>query len=132
MKVKLDFISNSSSTSFVYISDVELTEEAFLEAAGVDKKSPVADLFSDMYYEINGSIKHGEKLESKEEVDNISGRHEFTPEVLEKMKAAIAAGQTVVTSSLSSDGALAESALCMEIFEVESEAFYINAYSNYW
>ena len=49
MKIKLDFVSNSSSTSFVYISDEELSEEAFLEAAGVDREGPVGDLFCEMH-----------------------------------------------------------------------------------
>jgi len=33
---------------------------------------------------------------------------------------------------LSSEECLAESVLCMEIFEIESERFFLNAYDNYW
>jgi len=132
MKIKLDFISNSSSTSFVYISDKELTKEAFLKAAGVDEGSPVADLFSDMYFEISGELKYGVKLKTTGELEELRDNGSFTPEVLDKMRDAIEAGQTVKTGSLDSDGSLAESALCMEIFEVESDDFYINAYNNYW
>jgi hypothetical protein len=58
MKIKLDFVSNSSSTSFVYISDEELSEEAFLEAAGVDGDGPVGDLFRQMHSEICTAIRH--------------------------------------------------------------------------
>jgi hypothetical protein len=133
MKVKLDFISNSSSTSFVYISNEELSEEAFLEAAGVDGSSPVADLFRQMYFEISNSIQdYGKKVLTKEAADSLAGTHEFTPEVVEKMKSAIEQGKNVVTSKLSSDGSIAESFLCTTMFEIESERFYINAYNNYW
>lgn len=133
MKVKLDFISNSSSTSFVYISNEELSEDAFLEAAGVDRDSPVADLFRQMFFEISNSIQdYGKKVLTKEAADNLAGTHEFTPEVIEKMKSAIEQGKNVVTSTLSSDGSIAESFLCMTMFEIESERFYINAYNNYW
>ncbi|UXX83022.1 hypothetical protein [Roseovarius pelagicus] len=132
MKIKLDFVSNSSSTSFVYISDVELTEEAFLEAAGVERDGPVGDLFVQMHGEVKYALQRGATVTSKEAAERLSGTHEFTPEVIQRMKDAIDQGKRVSTGSLSSDGPLAESLLCMAMFEVESEAFYINAYNNYW
>lgn len=132
MKIKLDFVSNSSSTSFVYISELELTEEAFLEAAGVERDGPVGDLFVQMHGEISFALQRGATVTSKEAADQLSGTHEFTPEVIQRMKDAIDQGKRVSTGSLDSDGPLAESLLCMAMFEVESEAFYINAYNNYW
>jgi len=133
MKVKLDFVSNSSSTSFVYISDEELSEEAFLEAAGVDGDGPVGELFRQMHLEIINSIRyHGKQVMTKEAADSLAGTHEFTPEVIEKMKNAIEQGKNVVTSKLKSEAPLAESLLCMAMFEIESDDFYINAYNNYW
>lgn len=132
MKIKLDFVSNSSSTSFVYISDVELTEDAFLEAAGVDRKGPVGDLFSQMHGEIAYAIQRGAIVGSKEAADQLAGTHEYTPEVIQKMKDAVGEGKNVLTGTLSSDGPLAESLLCMAMFEIDSDKFYINAYNNYW
>lgn len=133
MKVKLDFVSNSSSTSFVYISDEELSEEVFLKAAGVDGNGPVGNLFRQMYSEISASIRrYGKYVTTKEAADSLAGTHEFTPEVVEKMKDAIKQGKNVVTSKLSSDGPLAESLLCMAMFEIKSDHFYINAYNDYW
>lgn len=133
MKIKFDFVTNSSSTSFVYISDEELSEEVFLEAVGVDGDGPVGDLFSQMHSEISTALRHhGKQITTKEAADRLAGSHEFTPEVVEKMKDAIEQGKNVVTSTLSSDGPLAESLLCMAMFEIESDRFYINAYNNYW
>ncbi len=133
MKVKFDFISNSSSTSFVYISNEDLSEEAFLEAAGVDKDGPVGDLFRQMHSEISNALWHsGKQVATKEAADSLAGTHKFTQEVVEKMKDAIEQGKKVVTSELSSDGSLAESIMCTTIFEIESDQFYINAYNNTW
>lgn len=133
MKIKLDFVSNSSSTSFVYISDTELSEEAFLEAAGVDGDGPVGDLFRQMHAEISTAIRYrGTEITTREAAESLVGSYEFTPEVVEKMKDAIQQGKKVVTSTLSSDGPLAESLLCMAMFEIDSDRFYINAYNNYW
>lgn len=133
MKIKFDFVSNSSSTSFVYISDEELSEEAFFKAVGVDNNGPVGDLFRQMYREINDAIcRSGDLVTTKAAADRLVEAHSFTPEVIEKIKEAIEQGKKVVTSTLSSDGSLAESFLCMAIFEIESEDFYINAYDNCW
>lgn len=132
MKVKFDFVSNSSSTSFVYISDEELTEQSFLESAGVNENSPVADLFRNMYSELSDSIQGGTRITTLEQADLLSGGYDFTPDVIDKMKLAIEQGKNVVTASLSSDGEFAESLLCMSIFEINSDKFYINAYNNYW
>ncbi len=97
MKIKLDFISNSSSTSFVYISDTELTLEKFLESVGVAKDSPVGDLFCDMYDELNNAIKnYGTAIKTIEEANALLGSYEFTPEVINKMKDGILSGKVLL------------------------------------
>ncbi len=86
-----------------------------------------------MHSEISTAIQHyGKQIMTKEAADSFTGEHEFTPDVVEKMKDAIEQGKRVVTATLSSDGPLAESLLCMAMFEIESDSFYINAYNNYW
>lgn len=133
MKVKFDFVTNSSSTSFVYISDEEFSEEVFFEAVGVDRDGPVGDLFHQMYSEISNAIRHhGEQVRTIKDADDLTGRHEFTPDVIKRMKVAIEQGKSVITSKLSSDGPFAESLMCTAIFEIESDHFYINAYDNIW
>lgn len=132
MKIKLDFVSNSSSTSFVYISDIDLTEDIFLEAAGVERDGPVGDLFAQMHGELTSALRNGASVTTKDATDNLAGTHEYTPNVIQKMKEAIDQGKNVVTGALDSDGPLAESLLCMALFEIESDKFYINAYNNYW
>ena len=132
MKLKLDFVSNSSSTSFVYISDHELTEEAFLKAAGVDPSGPVSDLFVQMHRELINGLRNGTSVETKGQAEALAGTHEFTPDVIQKMIDAVDEGKLVLTGSLSSEAEFAEALLCVEMFEVDSDDFYINAFNNYW
>nr|WP_321482062.1 hypothetical protein [uncultured Cohaesibacter sp.] len=132
MKLKLDFISNSSSTSFVYISDRELTEEAFIKAAGVDPDGPVGSLFVQMHRELVDGLRYGRPVKTEDQAESLAGTHEFTPDVVQKMKDAVNQGRLVLTGSLSSEEALAEILLCTEMFEVNSDEFYINAFNNYW
>ncbi|WP_374393780.1 hypothetical protein [Tabrizicola sp.] len=132
MKIKMDFVSNSSSTSFVYIARDMLSRDDFLAAAGVGPDSPVAPLFETMFAELKAQIDRGTVLTQVEDVDTLENRQHFTPAVLDRMKQGIAGGETVTVGHFSSDNNLAEMTLCTEIFEIESERFFINAYDNYW
>jgi len=132
MKVKMDFVSNSSSTSFVYIARDMLSKQDFMAAVGVSANSPVASLFEDMFHELKERIERGETLTSVEDIDSLKSQERFTSEVIDRMKKALEQGQTVTIGSFSSENNLAEMTLCTEIFEIESERFFINAYENYW
>lgn len=128
----MDFVSNSSSTSFVYIARDMLSRDDFLTAAGVDPNSPVAPLFESMFAELKSQIDRGTVLTRVEELDTLENRQQYTPEVLDRMKQGIADGETVTVGHFSSENNLAEMTLCTEIFEIKSEGFFINAYDNYW
>lgn len=132
MKIKMDFVSNSSSTSFVYIARDMLSRDDFLAAAGVGPDSPVAPLFDSMFAELKTQIDRGTVLTRVEEVDTPEHRQLYTPAVLDRMKRGIEDGETVTIGHFSSESNLAELTLCTEIFEIESERFFINAYDNYW
>lgn len=129
MKVKMDFVSNSSSTSFVYIAREMLSKQDFMAAAGVGADSPVASLFEDMFHQLEEQIERGETLTSVKDIDSLEDRDRFTSEVIDRMKMALEQGQTVTVGSFSSEVNLAESTLCTEIFEIESESFFLNAYT---
>lgn len=132
MKVKMDFVSNSSSTSFVYIARDMLSKQDFMAAVGVGPASPVASLFEDMFLELKERIERGETLTSVKDIDSLKNRERFTGEVIDRMKKGLEQGQIVTIGSFSSENNLAEMTLCTEIFEIESERFFINAYENYW
>jgi hypothetical protein len=53
MKIRQDFITNSSSTSFIISLKSEFTKENFLEALGVSGNPLVADFFDSMFEVIN-------------------------------------------------------------------------------
>ena len=132
MKIKMDFVSNSSSTSFVYIASDMISEEDFFDAIGVKKDSPLASFFSSMYYQLLSKIQRGEKIRTIGDVEALVDDQDFTPEVLQRMKDAVKSGKMVVSGSLSSESDFAEGILCTEIFEIDSDKYFLNAFSNYW
>lgn len=132
MKIKMDFVSNSSSTSFIYISSGEFSESSFFDAVGISQDSPLFALFEKMYYVLKDAIRTGDKVINESQLVQDDKYPNFTPEVIDRAKKAFNEGRDVVISRLNSDGILEESFLCTEIFEIESNEFYINAYDNYW
>lgn len=132
MKIKVDFVSNSSSTSFVYIARDMLSKQDFMTAVGVSEDSPVYSLFEEMFHELKERIERGKTLTSMDDIDNLDNRERITGDVIGRMKRALEEGQTIRIGSFSSENNLAEMTLCTEIFEIESDRFFINAYENYW
>ena len=132
MKIKMDFVSNSSSTSFVYIARDMLSRDEFFSAAGVGPHRPGAKLFEGKSTEVKNHLERLTILTRVEDVDTTENRQHFTPAVLDRMKQGIVNGDKVTIGRFSSENNLAEMTLCTEIFEIESERFFINAYDNYW
>ena len=134
MKIKYDFISNSSSTSFVYISNTELTLEKFLEAAGVDNSSPLNDLFTEWYRILSTKIKNGEQISNKTELDKYIKDNSpcIADKTIKQLTKALEIDKKIIHAILSSDDGMHESFLCCEIFEIESEDFILSAYESYW
>jgi len=132
MKIKMDFISNSSSTSFIYISSGKFNENSFYNAVGISKDSPIFNLFERMYHVLHDSIKNGKKVNYKSQLIQDEKYPKFTPEVIDRAIRALSKEENVVIGRLDSDGDVEESFLCMDIFEIESDDFYINGFDNYW
>ena len=132
MKIKMDFISNSSSTSFIYISAKAFNENAFYMAAGVDRASPMFDFFKNLYYALKHAIQIGDEITDPAQIPNEEDYPHFTPEVIQRVREALIDGKSVICGSFSSDTDLPTGILCTEFFEINSEDFYINAYDNYW
>lgn len=116
---------NGAQAANINLKDRKL--KYFMIALGVGADSPVASLFEEMFHDLTERIERGETLTSVEDIDSLDNRDRFTSEVIDRMKMALSQGLTITIGNLSRESNLAEMTLCTEIFEIESEKFFINA-----
>jgi hypothetical protein len=128
MKLKADFVTNSSSTSFVIISDKDVTEEGLSALTGIGRDSP----FYALVEAIHSKIQEIERRRPDERVDSDSLGSDFAASVIQRIKTAQGDGKKVLTGTFSSDRDEIETFLCMDSFEAESDVGYINAVNCTW
>lgn len=138
MKIKTDFVTNSSSTSFLIITQDELKEEHFMKLMGVEKDSELYDMVEELYYRIKNEMIDARKAYEDKNFrasytslkEYISG--EFYEEVYEKIITAEKNKQKVYVGTLNSDEEPFISFLCMDCFVEETDKIYFNYTNCYW
>jgi hypothetical protein len=136
MKVRTDFVTNSSTTSFVIITTGDFKKNDLFELMGVSEQSPLLPLFDALYYSLQESMYPAEEYfdQYKKATGNWLEllQNEFAGEVVERIVKAQRTGHQVFIGKLSSDSNLIESFFCVDSFEVENENTYLNALECVW
>lgn len=125
MKIRKGFVTNSSSTNFIIISDKELTYNYLYEKLTDSKQSVFADEMKELSNVILNSVEEGGSI-TDEIVKKYGGKLD---KIYKKMSKN---GCFVYFGSTSSESEEIESFFTCESIEFETKGFYLNGLNCVW
>lgn len=133
MKIKTDFVTNSSSTNFIVMTKGEMTLQSFFKAVGVSQESMFLDVFVKLFYLFKNDLHDAESYALSlgyASLDEFINR--FCEDTKNRIHKAIAKGYDVYIGELYSDNDEVETVFCCDAFVIEGNTLIIDATEDAW